>query len=505
LCFTETKNLRSKNNEEEVEMLVGGKEQKNSYQINLRLILGLVIVLGFFTVIIITVMLTASERIAKKSRGNSINSQNQETVVQQGEDNKASLLGVFKMLDEGSRQVGIFDIIGRRELLISYSGSSNIRDEYGQIIAISQIEPGTMVELKYIKDNGKMTDMIISDKAWKYVSVSNFTLDPDLRIMKIAKKQYKLADELLVLDGNDFVSIYDIAQQDVLTVWGYEETIWSVIVSRGHGYVKLKDYEEFLGDYITVGYEAMQQITEDMTITVREGDFNLTVESGDFSATIRVRVKRNEITYVSLKELGPKAPKYGSVMFDISPFGADLYIKGELRSYANEIELPYGTYPIKVSLGGYVSYEGNINVDSPAKTIKIILPESSSNKKVEVTETNTKSSSDYNTGSPATDGQGSGNKAGGNDNSDFIIIGDKIIDTKHQIHVQKPVGASVYLNGEYMGTSPVSFSKIIGSHVITFIREGYETISYTVDVINDGKDAYFKFDDLVPNAIEPEE
>lgn len=485
-------------------MLVSGKEQKNSYQINLRLILGLVIVLGFFTAIIITTMLTASERVTKKSRINS-DGQNQETFVQQREENKASLPGVFKMLDEGSRQVSIFDISGRRELQLSYSGASNIRDEFGQIIAISQIEPGTMVELSYIKDSGKLTDMIISNKAWKYVSVSNFMLDPDTRTMKIAKKQYKLADELMVLDGNDFVSIYEIAQQDVLTVWGYEETIWSVIVTRGHGYVKLKDYEDFLGDYITVGYEAMQRITEDMTITVREGDFNLTVESGDFSATIRVRVKRNEITYVSLKELGPKAPKYGSVAFDISPFGADLYIKGELRSYANEIELPYGTYPIKVMLGGYVSYEGNLNVDSPAKTIKIILPESSSDKKVEVTETNTQSSAGDKTGSPVTDKHGSSNNGDGNGSSDFIVIGDKIIDTKHQIHVQKPVGASVYLNGEYMGTSPVSFSKIIGSHVITFIREGYETMSYTVDVINDGKDAYFKFDDLVPNAIVPEE
>jgi len=56
-----------------------------------------------------------------------------------------------------------------------------------------------------------------------------------------------------------------------------------------------------------------------------------------------------------------------------------------------------------------------------------------------------------------------------------------------------------------MGTSPVSFSKIIGNHVITFIKEGYETKSYTIDVINDGKDAYFKFDDLVPKEEETED
>ena len=61
----------------------------------------------------------------------------------------------------------------------------------------------------------------------------------------------------------------DLAIQDELTIRGIDKTIWSVIVTKGHGTVKLKDYEAFLGS-ITVGYEAVQEITEDMTITVRE-------------------------------------------------------------------------------------------------------------------------------------------------------------------------------------------------------------------------------------------
>ena len=483
-------------------MVPGRNMQKNGYQINLRLILGLVLVLGFFTVIFITTMLAAADGAnIRNGRKNAANGDGQkQPATAQNESEKASLFGVYLGLDEGSRQLTVYDISSRREVLVSLSGGAKISDVYGQIISISQIEPGSMVELSYIRESGKLTDMSISSKAWKYVGVTNFSLEPESGLMKIAKKQYKLADKTAVLDGRDFVSLYDIARQDVLTVWGYEETIWSIVVTKGHGYVKLRDYQDFLGDYISVGYESTQQITEDMMITVREGEYNLTVENVDYSATLRVRVDRNEITYVSLKELGPRAPKYGRVLFDISPFGADLFIKGELRNYANEIELPFGKYPIKVSLGGYISYEGYLNVDSPAKTIKISLPESSSNQDVEVSESNTQGSQgqDNNQGKGQTGGGTDLSNAGGTANGDFLVIGDKIIDTKHQIHVQKPLGASVYLNGEYMGTSPVSFSKIIGSHVITLIREGYETISYSVDVINDGKDAYFKFDDLVP-------
>jgi hypothetical protein len=86
------------------------------------------------------------------------------------------------------------------------------------------------------------------------------------------------------------------------------------------------------------------------------------------------------------------------------------------------------------------------------------------------------------------------------DISDDAEDDDKIIDTKHKIHIQNPLGASVYLDGEYMGTSPVSFNKIIGSHVITFIEEGHETMSYSIEVSNDGTDAYFTFPKLISKS-----
>ena len=76
-------------------------------------------------------------------------------------------------------------------------------------------------------------------------------------------------------------------------------------------------------------------------------------------------------------------------------------------------------------------------------------------------------------------------------NSDFDV------DAKHKIYIQNPVGASVYLNGEYMCKSPGSFEKLIGSHVLTFIKDGYQTMSYTVEVADDNLDTYFNMPDLL--------
>jgi hypothetical protein len=502
-------------------MAYGGKEQQNSYQINVRLILSLIIGLGLFSIILFTTMLSTSGSIYKKTGKKSINTQEGPETVYKDEMPRASILATVKKISLENKQIELYDILGKKDLILKYTGGSNITDEFGQIVAVSRLSAGIMVDVSYIKDSRKITDMSISTKAWKYVGVSNFTLSPETDIMRIAKKNYRLADDLVILDGDELIPISDLAEQDILTVWGYEETVWSIVVTRGHGYVVLQDYSDYLGDFITIGYEAMQQISENMVITVREGDYSLTVENGAFSASKRVNIKRNEITYVSLQDLGPKA-KYGSVLFEISPFGADLYINGVLKSYAGEIELLYGSYTIEVSLDGYVSYKGVLNIDSPGKTMKISLPETSGNQKVEISEINTQNNNGNNsqgttggssqgTGQDTNQGSINGSPQAADDEedleqdvdyeddesgSDYKEDGDNIIDTKHLIHIQYPIGASVYVNGEYMGKSPVSFNKIIGSHIITFIKEGYETKSYFMDVINDGKDAYFSYNDF---------
>jgi hypothetical protein len=75
---------------------------------------------------------------------------------------------------------------------------------------------------------------------------------------------------------------------------------------------------------------------------------------------------------------------------------------------------------------------------------------------------------------------------------------DPIVDSERLIYIQKPVGASVYLNGEFKGVSPGSFQKVIGSHVLTFIKKGYQTKSYTIDIADDGLDTYISLPDLIP-------
>lgn len=478
------------------------KEHKKHYKVSSRPILNLLVGLGFFTVILVLTMMSAAKDNGYQGSPNTTNSQDNNQAISEEDTSNGDILAVVKAIDADNKIISLYDVNHQKTLDLYYTGGTNITDKYGSIIAISQIEIGSMVDASYQEDKNKLTDMNLSAMAWEYKGVNNFTIDPEAKVMKIAKTKYKYDEDVMVINEEEFVPISTLTEQDELIVRGFEETIWSISVTRGHGTVVLEDYKAFLGSFITIGYEAIQQITENMEIAVREGNFNLTVETGDYSATKNITVYRDKITYVSLSDLGPIALQHGRVVFEITPFGADLYIDGELTSYANALDFDYGDYTIKVSMGGYTTYNGELTVDSAGKTIKIDLPESSSQDTVTVTETqdstnaetDTETDTGTNTGTETeNDTDTSGSE--GTQTSEDTDPNDNI-DTEHLIYVQKPAGASVYIDGKFKCIAPGNFLKVTGSHVITFIQEGYQTQSYTIEVADDNLDTYFTFPDL---------
>ncbi|HWT73706.1 MAG TPA: PEGA domain-containing protein [Mobilitalea sp.] len=496
-------------------MVQNTMEHKKQYKVNSRPLWNLLIGLGFFSIILLITMISASKDTGIQSSQGLLKPQGNNQAAPAEDTPDGQMLAVVKAIDTDNKKISLYDVNQQKTLELNYNGGTNIADKYDKLMAISQIEVGSMVDASYQADKNKLTDMNISSKAWEYAGVNNFTIDLNAKIMKIAATKYKFGDDVQVMNGQEFVPISTITKQDELTVRGYEETIYSITVTRGHGTVALEDYDAFLGANITIGYEAMQQITKGMEITVREGEFDLTVDTGNYTASKKITVKRNKVTYVSLSDLNNGALQQSKVSFDITPFGADLYIDGDLTSYANPIILGYGDHNIKVSMGGYTTYEGKLKVDSAGKTIKIDLPESSSTDSVSVTETD--NTTDTGTGSTGTGTNSTDTSSGstdtGTDNTDTgtdstssgdtqdssgdtVLDSSDNIDKEHMIYVQKPAGASVYIDGEFKCIAPGSFLKVLGTHVITFIKDGYTTQSYTIEVSDDGLDTTFTFPDL---------
>ena len=58
---------------------------------------------------------------------------------------------------------------------------------------------------------------------------------------------------------------------------------------------------------------------------------------------------------------------------------------------------------------------------------------------------------------------------------------------KYKVYIDAPDGVEAYLDGSYVGVTPVSFNKEPGSHVVTLRKSGYQTRSYTLQIDEGGK------------------
>jgi hypothetical protein len=70
----------------------------------------------------------------------------------------------------------------------------------------------------------------------------------------------------------------------------------------------------------------------------------------------------------------------------------------------------------------------------------------------------------------------------------------------YKVYIDAPESVEVYLDGSYVGTSPCSFKKQSGSHVISLRKSGYQTKSYTVQIDDEEKDISYSFADLVSSS-----
>lgn len=427
--------------------------------------------------------------------------------AQQGEENSTSMedkpgLFVIKEINNTYKTMVLLNVENGEELELTFSGGTEIYDKYNQVISVTQLTLGEVVDASYNTGNGKLSKLQISNQAWEYKGVSNWSIDTTNKVFNIADTKYQYSKNIVTISQGQLAELLELNEEDELTVKGKEHQIYSIIVTKGHGTIHFKSYEDFIGGTAYIGNRKILTITPGMSVIVQEGSYSVTFENGELTGTKHAVVGANQKITVNMGEFKKAPAKNGSITFTISPKGAELYIDGELQSYEEPFKLEYGIHSVKVTLGGYTTYTGDLEVDKASQSYSIGLVEAQNTTEETVIKDNTNGNS-QNTGQTAgtgTTGQSSqtgtteetGEEKAGNDTNT------KDEATGNYVNILQPTGASVYLEGSnYKGEVPVSFPKTVGTYHITLIKSGYVTATYTVEFLDDGKDVTLRYDDMV--------
>ena len=290
--------------------------------------------------------------------------------------------------DQKMDSFGAFLITGmnsKKEFMILYSYATGLEyryyygmdtqfyDKYGGRASISSFEPGIMVTIGQVNQEGIVSSVRVSADVWEYDDISRFSIDPSIKMLKIADRKFRYDSSVHVFSKGEKTAMEDIEEGDVLSVIGVDKQILSVRITTAQGTLKLENTKLFEGSFLQLGDKIFTEITPELTLKVPEGKYTLTVANNGWGGSKNVKIKRGETTRVDLDELKGSGPKYGKVRFLIDEKDAVLIVDGEEKAAGEIQELSYGRHSVVVYASGYDLWKRNLYVNSKETTLVISL------------------------------------------------------------------------------------------------------------------------------------
>lgn len=396
---------------------------------------------------------------------------------------------VISAIDLENSNITVRRIDDSTEFVLSYNGGTEIKSKYDNYMLMEQMSVGEIVRACYTSGTQKLIELHEYGEAWENTQVVRWDVDYEKKLITIGSSTYSYDDSIFITSNGYGVDIREISGIDYLIVRGVGNKACSVVVNKGHGYVKLTDTVNYVGGIIEIGDRISTVIVEDMVIAAPEGNFTLTASIKGVGGSKDITVIRGQETVVSLGEFEQAVTRYGSVKLNVQPSDAQaiLTVDGKEMDYSKLMELSYGEHKMVLTSNNYDTVTKEITISSVYTTINVDM----SQQETESTEKPTEDETTSNKENPTEETQTSDGKnpeepttsgSSGNAGSSNNVIA-----------ITEPTGAKVYFDGAYVGTSPLTFEKVPGEHTIIFKKDGYITKSYTIDVSDDNQDMVLSF------------
>lgn len=378
---------------------------------------------------------------------------------------------VVKEIDMEKNRVTFMNVETGRYYTLDYDGTTVIQDKYGGGMSMAQVHNGDIMDVTFLRNKKKLTGMKLSESAWVLDKVEKYSFDILGKRAEVGGGTYSIRNNLVVSSEGRDAQLEDIIRGDVVSVSGIGNSVYSVVVEEGHGYLRLSSDEYLRGGWIEVGQSVIQQITEDMLLVVPEGTYDVHLTAAGIDETKEVTIYRNQEATLDVGDVKMEAPKTGRILFAVTPSETVISIDGEEVDISSPVEIEYGIHQMVAKAEGYDTLTQYIKVSQELASISIALEESLEDDDSYLTNYNNSSSvsaNEYNSAASA-----------------------------YKVYIDSPSDVEVYLDGIYIGMSPVSFKKEPGMHTITLRKAGYVTKSYTIQIDDEEKDVTYSFTDLV--------
>lgn len=395
--------------------------------------------------------------------------------------------------NQSKKEITFFNLKKKKNYTLNYEGTTNFLDKYETPISAAQLVKGDMVDLRFLKDTKMLSYVKESSEIWEMTKVENFELDLNAGRMKIRDEFYTLGEDTLILSHGEEAEYLDIHPGDSLRIIGKDHEIYSISIEEGHGYLRLENDEYFIGGWIEIGQKMIRKIEEDMLFTVPEGKHRIYVSHTGIEGEKEVEIQRGKETTVDLGDLRKEdLVKYGNLIFTVDPSSASVRVDGKEVDITRTVKAEYGLHQVMVAAEGYETVIQYIRVSKEGASLNITLEKekektlSGNTTSIQnITPTPLPTVSGNSTTPPPTNPSAT---TSGNTTTAST--------TGYKVEINAPVGAEVYVDGNYVGIAPTSFKKAKGTYKITLRKKGYASKDYSIVVDDENKDRQYSFSEL---------
>lgn len=377
---------------------------------------------------------------------------------------------------------------------LNYDGTTFLSNRYGQPLTASLITPGVIVDVAFDSLSKHLSNLSYSGDYFVLNNVEGWEIYNNETRLKYLDDQYVLDSYVLVASGNEQLDVMELSQKDKLTLYGKNHTIYSVALESGHGYLRLKNDNYFVGGFIEVGTKIIEQIESGMLLTVPEGSYKVIVSNDGIVGEKEITVGRNQEVELNLGDIDVEK-KYGNIFFVTDPADASVYVDGEKADISAPVRIEYGIHQLIARADGYDTMSKYINVGTESASVELTLVKSQD---VDVQPSASPSASASPEVSPSPGASPDVSPTPSGEGSTEVVTDSTISSTVGKVYIEGPKGAEVYIDGSYVGVAPASFNKKVGTVVVTLRKSGYQTRSYTLNLEDSTTDSTFSFSEMTP-------
>ncbi|MBO6149105.1 MAG: PEGA domain-containing protein, partial [Lachnospiraceae bacterium] len=433
------------------------------------------------------------------------------------EDMKAGGTAVVISRDLNNGRIDFAAVESGERYSLLFNRKTVFTDAYGAAMVAEELQAGDIVDLVVSVHSRLLSEVKERGDAFFEPGIRDYDININRGVFSTGGQNYRIKDSTLVLIGDTLARFEDIKKGDSLAIKGIGRDVHVIILQNGIGFVRVTGAESFKGGWVQIG-NLIEPVGEEMLFSVPAGRHTLTVSYHRFGGDKEVLVERGQETLVDVSDLKGDLLKNGEITFSFDPEDAEpqVRIDGARHDWHYPIELEYGVHTLDIKAEGYLPIRRYLSVGQPAANLEVILEEdteAASGEKSGSSESASSSSSSssayipgdlpttFRTGEGANTSSTSSLTSSSTLNDTGTAGGGAAVTLAPQLYIDAPAGAEVYFDGSYKGIAPCHFAKVNGAHVITLMKNGFITKSYTLTLASDGGDETYSFNEL---EAEPE-